>query len=86
MDAKGALTGIFTQIASGDEATRERCFKFIASKLFTMGPTVITKEIEEFLIEEIKKVLVVSFICLLRTLIRVYINNKCIFNIGRNSR
>ncbi|XP_005182803.1 apoptosis inhibitor 5 homolog [Musca domestica] len=57
MDAKGSLTGVFTQISTGDEATRERCFKFIATKLFAMGPTVVTKEIEEFLIDEIKKIL-----------------------------
>lgn len=57
MDTKNALLGIFTQIASGDEGTRERCFKFIATKLFAMGPSVVTKEVEDFLIEEIKKVL-----------------------------
>lgn len=61
MDAKGSLTGVFTQISTGDEATRERCFKFIATKLFAMGPTVVTKEIEEFLIDEIKKILQVSY-------------------------
>lgn len=57
LDAKGALTGIFTQISTGEETTRERCLKFIATKLFAMGPSIITKEIEEFLIEEIKKAL-----------------------------
>lgn len=57
MDCKGSLTGIFTQISSGDEPTRDRCFKFIATKLFAMGPTVITKEIEEFIIDEVKKIL-----------------------------
>ena len=60
MDCKGSLTGIFTQISNGDEPTRERCFKFIATKLFTMGPTIVTKEIEEFIIDEIKKILQVS--------------------------
>ncbi|XP_023308569.2 apoptosis inhibitor 5 homolog [Lucilia cuprina] len=57
MDCKGSLTGIFTQISNGDEPTRERCFKFIATKLFAMGPTIVTKEIEEFIIDEIKKIL-----------------------------
>lgn len=57
MDCKGSLTGIFTQISNGDEHTRERCFKFIATKLFAMGPSVVTKEIEEFVIDEIKKIL-----------------------------
>lgn len=56
-DAKGALTGIFSQIATGDETTRERCFKFIATKIFPLGNEVITKDVEEFIIDEIKKVL-----------------------------
>lgn len=60
MDTKNALLGIFTQITTGDEATRERCFKFITTKLFAMGPSVITKEVEDFLIDEVKKVLQVS--------------------------
>lgn len=60
IDTKGALTGIFTQISTGDETTRERCFKFIVTKLFSMSPSILTKEIEEFLIEEIKKILQVS--------------------------
>lgn len=57
MDSKGSLTGVFTQISNGDEPTRERCFKFIATKLFAMGATVVTKEIEDFVIDEIKKIL-----------------------------
>lgn len=60
MDCKGALTGVFTQISNGDEPTRERCFKFIVSKLFAMGPAVVTKDMEEFIIDEIKKILQVN--------------------------
>lgn len=56
-DAKGALTGIFSQIVSGDEPTRERCFKFITSKVFSLGSDIITKEVEDFIIDEIKKIL-----------------------------
>lgn len=59
-DPKGALTGIFSQITSGDEATREKCFKFLATKLFALGPEVITKEVEDFIIEKIKNVLQVT--------------------------
>ncbi|EDW90172.1 apoptosis inhibitor 5 homolog [Drosophila yakuba] len=57
LDTKSSITGLFQQIATGDETTRERCLKFIATKLLTMGPTVITKEIEDFIVEEIKKAL-----------------------------
>lgn len=57
MDTKNALLGIFTQINTGDEATRERCLKFISTKVLAMGPSIITREVEEFLIGEIKKVL-----------------------------
>lgn len=57
LDTKNAITGLFQQITTGDETTRERCFKFIATKLLTMGPNVITKEIEEYIVEEIKKAL-----------------------------
>ncbi|KAL5279095.1 API5 family protein [Megaselia abdita] len=56
-DIKGALQGIFSQITSGNELTRERCFKYIAAKVLTIGPTVLTKEIEDFIIQEIKKIL-----------------------------
>ncbi|KAH8246639.1 hypothetical protein KR038_012184 [Drosophila bunnanda] len=57
LDTKSSVTGVFQQITTGDETTRERCFKFIATKLLTMGSTVITKEIEDYIVEEIKKAL-----------------------------
>ncbi|XP_055386398.1 apoptosis inhibitor 5 homolog [Condylostylus longicornis] len=56
-DAKGALAGMFGQIASGDEVTREKTFKFLSTKVFNLGSTVVTKEIEEFIISEIKRLL-----------------------------
>lgn len=56
-DATGTLTGIFSQIVSGDEPTRYRNFQFILNKLIKIGPEVITKEVEDFVIAEIKKVL-----------------------------
>lgn len=57
LDTKSSIAGLFQQISTGDETTRERCLKFIATKLLTMGPTVITKEIEDYIVEEIKKAL-----------------------------
>lgn len=56
-DATGTLTGIFSQIVSGDEPTRYRNFQFILNKLIKIGPEVITKEVEDFVIAEIKKIL-----------------------------
>lgn len=56
-DIKGASAGIFSQIISGDEATREKCCKFMATKIFSIGSEIVTKEVEDFIIEEIKKIL-----------------------------
>ncbi|XP_060644976.1 apoptosis inhibitor 5 homolog [Drosophila nasuta] len=57
LDTKNAIIGLFQQITTGDEPTRERCFKFIATKLLTMGPNIVTKEIEDYIVEEVKKAL-----------------------------
>lgn len=59
-DAKGTLAGIFSQILTGDEATRSSCFKFVQTKIRNLGTEVVTKEIEEFMISEIKKILQVN--------------------------
>ncbi|XP_053694086.1 apoptosis inhibitor 5 homolog isoform X2 [Sabethes cyaneus] len=56
-DAIGTLTGIFSQIELGDEPTRYRNFQFILNKLMKVGSDVITKEVEDFIITEIKKIL-----------------------------
>ncbi|KAJ6645830.1 Apoptosis inhibitor 5 like [Pseudolycoriella hygida] len=56
-DAKGTLAGIFSQILTGDEATRSSCFKFVQTKFRNLGSDVVTKEVEEFMISEIKKIL-----------------------------
>ncbi|KAG5332206.1 API5A inhibitor, partial [Acromyrmex heyeri] len=70
-DPKGTLSGFFSQIISGDDGTRERCIKFLAIKLKAIGHDIITKEPEDLLIVECKKVLqsqidsskFVSYIC-----------------------
>lgn len=59
-DALGALTGIFSQIGTGDETVRDRCFQFINNKIMKIGPETITKPLEDFIIAEIKKALAVS--------------------------
>lgn len=50
----------FSQILTGDELTRDRCFKFLAIKLKQLGKEIITDEIEAFIIEELKKILQVN--------------------------
>lgn len=56
-DAKGTLTGILSQILTGDETTRDRCFKFLSTKFRNLGSEIITKEVEEYMITDIKKIL-----------------------------
>ncbi|PSN40191.1 Apoptosis inhibitor 5 [Blattella germanica] len=51
------LGGIFSQILSGDDLIRERCIKFLTVKIKALGHDVITKDAEELLISECKKVL-----------------------------
>lgn len=57
LNPKGALAGIFSQINTGDEITREKGFKFLASKVMVMESNIITKEVENYIIEEVKRVL-----------------------------
>ncbi|KAI4501949.1 hypothetical protein M0802_002631 [Mischocyttarus mexicanus] len=56
-DPKGTINGFFSQILNGDDGTRERCIKFLATKLKALGHDIITKEPEDLLISECKKVL-----------------------------
>lgn len=56
----GALNGLYSQILSGEEGIRERCLKFLSTKLKSLGHEVVNKEAEDFLVAETKKVLQVS--------------------------
>ncbi|CAK1578453.1 unnamed protein product [Parnassius mnemosyne] len=62
-DPKGALTGLFSQIhqSTDSEVTndivRERCIKFLATKVKQLGREVINKEAEDLIIAECKKIL-----------------------------
>jgi hypothetical protein len=53
----GTFGGIFSQILSGDDLIRERCIKFLTVKIKSLGHDVITKDAEDVLISECKKVL-----------------------------
>ncbi|MEE6520855.1 hypothetical protein FKM82_018802 [Ascaphus truei] len=57
MDAKGTLGGLFSQILQGDDIVRERAIKFLSAKLKTLGEEVLTKEVEDLIFSESKKVL-----------------------------
>ncbi|KAF3706210.1 Apoptosis inhibitor 5 [Channa argus] len=57
MDAKGTLGGLFSQILQGEDIVRERAIKFLSTKLKTLSEDVMTKEVEEYVFAETKKVL-----------------------------
>lgn len=58
----GTLGGLFSQILQGEDIVRERAIKFLSTKLKTLPDEVLTKEVEELILTESKKV---SFCCLL---------------------
>lgn len=56
-DVLGTLSGIFSQISAGDEATRARSFQYLSQKFMKYCSELITKEIETFIVVELKKIL-----------------------------
>ncbi|XP_026466555.1 apoptosis inhibitor 5 homolog [Ctenocephalides felis] len=56
-DPQGAFAGIFNQILHGEDIVRERCIKFLSTKIKQLGSDILTKDIEDQLIENCKKVL-----------------------------
>ncbi|XP_016115822.1 apoptosis inhibitor 5 isoform X2 [Sinocyclocheilus grahami] len=57
IDAKGTLGGLFSQILQGEDIVRERAIKFLSTKLKTMPDDTMTKEVEDYIFTETKKVL-----------------------------
>lgn len=57
IDAKGTLGGLFSQILQGEDIVRERAIKFLSTKLKTLPEDVMTKEVEEYVFTETKKVM-----------------------------
>ncbi|XP_075044473.1 apoptosis inhibitor 5 [Mixophyes fleayi] len=57
MDAKGTLGGLFSQILQGEDIVRERAIKFLSAKMKTLPEDVLTKEVEDLIFSESKKVL-----------------------------
>lgn len=58
----GTLGGLFSQILQGEDIVRERAIKFLSTKLKTLPEEVLTKEVEEFILTESKKVSVFNFV------------------------
>lgn len=56
-DVLGTLSGIFSQISAGDEATRARSFQYLSQKFMKYCTELITKDIETFIVVELKKIL-----------------------------
>uniref|UniRef100_A0A673ABH1 Apoptosis inhibitor 5 n=1 Tax=Sphaeramia orbicularis TaxID=375764 RepID=A0A673ABH1_9TELE len=57
IDAKGTLGGLFSQILQGEDIVRERAIKFLSTKLKSLPEDVMTKEVEEYVFTETKKVM-----------------------------
>lgn len=63
IDIKGTLNGIFSQIHQSadaenpNEVVRERCIKFLATKVKPLGREVIDKDAEDLIVAECKKML-----------------------------
>lgn len=56
-NVKGTLSGIFSQVMVGDEVIRERAITFLSLKLKVLSPEVLTKDIEDYIVQESKKIL-----------------------------
>ncbi|XP_069761959.1 apoptosis inhibitor 5 isoform X2 [Narcine bancroftii] len=53
----GTLGGLFTQIIQGEDIVRERAIKFLSTKLKALPEEIMSKEVEEYIFVESKKVL-----------------------------
>ena len=53
----GTLGGIFTQILQGEDIIRERAIKFLKNKMVTLDDELWTKDVEDFVIAETRKVI-----------------------------
>ncbi|CAL8074445.1 unnamed protein product [Orchesella dallaii] len=52
IDADRALMGIFAQIRTGEQLVKERCLKFLETKIAALGPEMLTLEFERRLFSE----------------------------------
>lgn len=57
VDPLGTAAGLFSQIGQGEEQTRLKCLQYVNNKFIKAGSEVFTKEVEELVIKEAKKLL-----------------------------
>lgn len=60
-DPLGTVAGLFSQITQGEEHTRIKCLQYVNNKFIKFGSEVVTKEVEELIIKEVKKLLQVCY-------------------------
>ena len=52
----GTLSGLFGQILQGEELIRERAIAFLSAKIKILPESILTKELEDYIVVESKKV------------------------------
>lgn len=52
---KNFVQGVFLQIEIGDDVTREKAIKFLSTRFRSLGDDLITKDVEEFLLQSCRK-------------------------------
>ena len=57
----GTLGGLLSEISEAEEEMREKTLKLLAQKLKNIEPEYFTKQVQEYLIQECKKILEVMF-------------------------
>ncbi|XP_039247768.2 apoptosis inhibitor 5-like [Styela clava] len=57
LDARDTLKGLFSQIQQGEDVIRERAIGFLCNKLKTFSESVMTKDVEEYVLTETKKIM-----------------------------
>lgn len=60
------LGGLFSQILQGEDIVRERAIKFLSIKLKTLPEDTMTKEVEDYVFTETKKVCSISLSALVQ--------------------
>jgi len=60
----GTAAGIFSQIVQGEEQTRIKCLQYINNKFIKAGAEVVTEDVEELIVKEMKKLLQVRILIL----------------------
>jgi len=55
--SKGTLIGVFAHIMSDDEDVREKAIQFLCARLKTASEAALSKETEEYVLAESKKIM-----------------------------